>query len=360
MDYGTPIVILLLAISLLVSAVLTNTTVIYAQHVPTNTQQVPSSISKLHSVKITSPTKGQQVPIGKDLTVSGIYTASNPTASNCQVFVIANGVKPYQPVTGTGPGGASDYSRWSFVLTSKYTTIKQGPNNKITAKYTCSDNPGIASFHSVNITGVAATTKQQEQQNVTSSNNEATTNNNTITTQQNKPAVYDYARSTILPYLISNNTAFLGNDGIGSVSGIEYLGYRGTNNATQLSKTTFLGNDGIGSVSGIEYLGYHGSSSGSRNHSPIATSGGVSTDYPKSKAPRHGVTSSSYNGDSGSGDSSSKSTDYPKSKAPRHGVTSSSYNGDRIGNNSTSAVASTSTAAGITKFGFNPYIFPFY
>ena len=49
-----------------------------------------------------------------------------------------------------------------FCISSNYTTIKQGPNNKITTKYTCSNNPGLTSFNSVNITGVATTAKQQQ------------------------------------------------------------------------------------------------------------------------------------------------------------------------------------------------------
>ena len=53
------------------------------------------------SVKITSPTKGQQVPIGKDLMIAGIslYNAT----SHCQVFVIVNSVKPYHNATASGP-----------------------------------------------------------------------------------------------------------------------------------------------------------------------------------------------------------------------------------------------------------------
>ena len=106
----------------------------------------------LHAVRITSPTKGQQVPIGKDLMIAGI-SLSNAT-SHCQVSIIVNSVKPYQPATGAGPHGAADYSKWNFVLTSNYTTIKQGPNNKITAKHSCTTNPGKTSFYSVFVTGV--------------------------------------------------------------------------------------------------------------------------------------------------------------------------------------------------------------
>ena len=135
-----------------------------SSHSPSAASHPTASATKLHAVKIASPTKGQQVPIGKNLTVSGlttthsISTSGNTAASHCGVSVIANGVKPYQPAKGTGPGGAADYSTWSFVLSSKYTSIKQGPSNKITAKYSCSGNPS-ASFYSVNVTGVGAHAK---------------------------------------------------------------------------------------------------------------------------------------------------------------------------------------------------------
>ena len=174
-------IILLLALSLLSAA---STSIVYAEKElpntvvsprkpPTITQQSPSSQSaplpqsssiqlppsslnsKLHAVKITSPTKGQQVPTGKDLTVSGAtaVAAGNPT-SHCQVSIIVNGIKPYQPAKAAGAGGVADYSKWNYLLSSKYTTIKQGPNNKITAKYVCSSNPSAVSFYSVNVTGV--------------------------------------------------------------------------------------------------------------------------------------------------------------------------------------------------------------
>ena len=46
-----------------------------------------------------------------------------------------------------------NYSKWNFILTSKYTTIKPG-QNKITAKYECANNPDPKSFSSVNVTGL--------------------------------------------------------------------------------------------------------------------------------------------------------------------------------------------------------------
>jgi hypothetical protein len=171
---------------------LTNTIIIYAQQqMPpssTNTpSQSPSSSPK--AVKIMSPTKGQQIPVGKDLTISG--TSIDNATSNCQVSMSINHVRPYQPANAAGMAGkgANDYSKWNFVLTSNYTTIKPGPDNRITAKYTCTDNPAMLSptYSSVNVTGVmdatstttsttAATTPtanvlQQKQQAMTTSNN---------------------------------------------------------------------------------------------------------------------------------------------------------------------------------------------
>ena len=105
-----------------------------------------------HGVRITSPAKGQQVPIGT-LTVTGI-SKDNP-AIDCHVFVIVNSVKPYQNAAAAGPGGASDYSKWNFMVTSKYTPIKEGVN-RITAKFSCSSNPDVASYYSVNATGIRA------------------------------------------------------------------------------------------------------------------------------------------------------------------------------------------------------------
>ena len=186
MTYRISIVITLSVVGMILFTILPATNVTYAQHVTTtNKQQVPSSssspsIPKSHTVKITSPAKGQQVPIGKDLVVSGITgdtTTSSTATSHCQVSVIANGVKPYQPATGTGPGGAADYSKWNFVLTSKYTTIKPGPANKITAKYICSNNPSVPSYYSVNVTGSQLTTA---------------TNTNVSIKQHNQPITIDY------------------------------------------------------------------------------------------------------------------------------------------------------------------------
>jgi hypothetical protein len=118
----------------------------YSQVIPT-----PSTTSKLHLVKITSPTKGQQVPVGKDLVVSGT-SATNKTA-DCKVSVKVNFINPYHNASPIGVGGNTDYSKWNFILSPAYTTIKPG-QNKITAKFACANNPTLASHYSVNVTGV--------------------------------------------------------------------------------------------------------------------------------------------------------------------------------------------------------------
>jgi hypothetical protein len=147
---------LLCAFGILLFAIWSNVAA-YAQNktAAVNGTSSVSSQQRISKVKITSPTRGQQVPVGKDLTVSG--TSIDNATAKCEVSVIVNNVKPYQPAISTvGPGrtgGAADYSKWNFALTSKYTTIKPG-QNKITAKFECTDNSASKGFSSVNVTGV--------------------------------------------------------------------------------------------------------------------------------------------------------------------------------------------------------------
>ncbi len=118
----------------------------------TNTLPSHSVRIKLHLVKITFPTKGQQILVHSNLTVTGISLV-NRTSTDCQVAIILNGIKPYQKAVPTGHGGgANDYSTWNYRLTPTYTVIKQG-QNRITAKLSC-DKSNLISHNSVNITGV--------------------------------------------------------------------------------------------------------------------------------------------------------------------------------------------------------------
>jgi hypothetical protein len=147
---------LLCAFGILLFAIWSNVAA-YAQNrtAAVNGTSSASSQQRISKVKITSPTRGQQVPIGKDLTVSG--TSIDNATAKCEVSVIVNNVKPYQPAISTvGPGrtgGAADYSKWKFDITSKYTTIKPG-ENKITSRFECEDNSASKGFSSVNVTGV--------------------------------------------------------------------------------------------------------------------------------------------------------------------------------------------------------------
>jgi hypothetical protein len=129
-------------------------------------QAIQPSQKKIHIVKITSPAKAQQVAAGKNLMVSG--TSVDNTTSDCNVSVIVNGVKPYRLASANGDAGHKDYSKWNFTLTPAYTMIKQG-QNKITAKFSCTNDPNLISHSSVNVTGVgtslSAIATRQAQQN---------------------------------------------------------------------------------------------------------------------------------------------------------------------------------------------------
>jgi hypothetical protein len=114
-------------------------------------------------VKITSPSKGQQVQPGGIL-VSG--TSSANATTDCTVSVVINGIRPYQRAVPTGHGGANDYSNWTFTATQGYTLIKQG-QNKMTAKMSCPQNLNFTKFYSVNVTGVAGKAQQQLVNNTT-------------------------------------------------------------------------------------------------------------------------------------------------------------------------------------------------
>jgi hypothetical protein len=99
-------------------------------------------------IKIINPIEGQQVPVGKELIVSG--ESSDNVFKNCTVSVIANNIKPYQNAHPSAAAESGDYSKWSFTLSSNYTDILEGPN-RITAKLSC---PESNRWYSVNPIGV--------------------------------------------------------------------------------------------------------------------------------------------------------------------------------------------------------------
>jgi hypothetical protein len=107
-----------------------------------------STITAYGYLQITSPTKGQKVPVG-NIVVSG--TSSSNSTNQCTVSLNINHVKPNQQAISTGQNGPTDYSTWTFTATPKYAVIKQGLNI-ITSKYACPNS--LTHYYSVNVTGV--------------------------------------------------------------------------------------------------------------------------------------------------------------------------------------------------------------
>jgi hypothetical protein len=136
------------------------------------TSKIP--LSHGMALKIVSPVKGQHIPTGTNLTVTG--TSSDNSSTNCQISLLLNDLKPYQKTTPTGKSssGGEDYSSWRYVLNnSTYSSIKQGIN-KITSKMTCVNtdqprvtSPGVSKWYSINVTGVPAKTAQSTPKLVT-------------------------------------------------------------------------------------------------------------------------------------------------------------------------------------------------
>ena len=82
-------------------------------------------------VNIVSPSKGEAVPAGSPLTVSG--TSDDTAQTNCNIQIIVNDNRPYQDTIPVGPG---DYSKWTFVVNPQYAEIEEGINT-ITSKALC-------------------------------------------------------------------------------------------------------------------------------------------------------------------------------------------------------------------------------
>ena len=167
---------------------------------------------ELPSVKIISPTNGQNVSIGSNLTISGISTGTNTSAignnnnnsnNRCHISIIVNNIRPYQDATADGPNGANDYSRWHLTVSPNYSAIKEG-ENKITSKLSClpagssvnSTNSTITNnlvkWYSVNVTGV-----------LTSPSSQVNKNNQTITNatiqHQQQPLIQHQQQPSPLP-----------------------------------------------------------------------------------------------------------------------------------------------------------------
>jgi hypothetical protein len=120
------------------------------------------NLPKVPSIKIISPESGQLVfasainaanGTGNNNTILVSGTASDNADSPCEVSVVLNGVRPYQPAIPRGTSGKDDYSNWQFLLTPDYAPIKQG-ENKITAKLECLKSPtNLTKWYSVSVIG---------------------------------------------------------------------------------------------------------------------------------------------------------------------------------------------------------------
>ena len=110
-------------------------------------------------VKITSPSTGQEIPVG-ELTIFGISTDNSTT--DCQVHVDIDDTKPFQKAIATGPMIKDDYSTWIFTYTQDYRFIREG-ENELTAKISCLYGPvNLSKYHTVNIIGVNKSNNNQE------------------------------------------------------------------------------------------------------------------------------------------------------------------------------------------------------
>ena len=157
-------------------------------------------------VKITDPAKGQQVAIGKNLTLSG---TSSYNATSCGVFVIVDGVRPYQKTIPTGQAGGNDYSKWKYTFTPAYAgTIREGVN-RITTKLLCQANPAnLTKFYSINVTGMNGIVPKQ---------NSIITGNNTAVPLSSNNSSYLFHPTPVINHFSlptnSNSSASIGRSG---------------------------------------------------------------------------------------------------------------------------------------------------
>ncbi|MDQ6863582.1 MAG: hypothetical protein M3044_07135 [Thermoproteota archaeon] len=167
------------------------------------TQQHLNSTSKPLVVKITDPIKGQQIAVGKNLTLSGI--AKYNVTANCQVSVIVDSMRPYQKTIPIGQIGVSNYSQWKYALAPTYAgSIKEGIN-KITAKLLCNSNPTtLTKFYSINVTGVNGISPNQ--QHLARSNNTAAPFFLPVSSSFSSAPLNNTLAPAVIPVSVNNGT----------------------------------------------------------------------------------------------------------------------------------------------------------
>ena len=132
-------------------------------------------LTPIIGVKITSPTAGQETPVG-ELNITG--TSTDNATTDCTVYADWNDQKPFQKAIATGPSGVNDYSTWSFTYTDKYHLITNG-TNELTSKLSCISNPtNLTKWNSITVTGVVYYQNQQQAEPIIA--NTTTLDNSTI------------------------------------------------------------------------------------------------------------------------------------------------------------------------------------
>src|SRR5215469_8969262 len=176
--------------------------------------------SKSVGIKITSPIKGQLIPIpDNDLKISGI--AVHNSSLNCNVYIIVNDIKPYQKAIPIGGhNDIKDYSAWVYNLVPLYTTIKTG-TNKITSKLACqgintkTGNTSLTQYYGINVTGTAHPLKNPSDSNMSNINLD---NNKKQIIEKNIPISNDGRKRLGSVYTNSQPVTLLTTAGILSLS----------------------------------------------------------------------------------------------------------------------------------------------
>jgi Bacterial Ig domain len=133
-------------------------------------QQTSPSIEPSLSVKITSPSNGQNVSTGQ-LTISG--SSSDTSMRECEVYADWNDRKPFQRVVAAGLEGNGDYSRWNYTYTTDYHEIVNG-TNELTSKISCLASPtNLTKWYSINVTGIEGLISSRNDSSKSSNRGEA-------------------------------------------------------------------------------------------------------------------------------------------------------------------------------------------
>ena len=206
---------------LIIKSISTIITLLIISSIITNFAAAQQSTKSI-GIKITSPIKGQLIPLpNNDLKISGI--AAHNGSLTCNVYIIVNDIKPYQKALPTGGhNDIKDYSTWIYNLVPSYTTIKTG-TNKITSKLACqgnntkTGNNSLTQYYGINVTGTADSLKNPSNSNM-SNNNFNNYKKQTSIEKENVPISNDRIKRVGSAYTNSQPVTLLSTAGILSLS----------------------------------------------------------------------------------------------------------------------------------------------